>query len=72
MANKHRKTDELLAGARAVIARGYDCGDTEGGRGVQCDEVGTVDANRERQEADVEAWARGIGVWWNDPLAELE
>lgn len=72
MANEHGKTDELLAGARAVIAGGYDCGDTEGGRGVQCDEVGSVDADRERQETDVETWARGIGVWWNDPLAELE
>ena len=72
MANEYGKADELLAGARAVIARGYDCGDTKGGRGVQCDEVGTVDAYKERQEADVEAWARGIGVWWDDPLVELE
>ena len=66
------KTDGLLAGARAVIARGYDCGDTSGRGGVRCDEVGGFDANCERQEIDVEAWAKEIGVWWNDPLAELE
>ena len=66
------KADGLLAGARAVIARGYGCGDTSGRGGVQCDEVGGFDANSERQETDVEAWAKEIGVWWNDPLVELE
>ena len=67
-----RATQDLLAGARAVIARGYVDGNQIGGEGILRPKVATSDEDRERQEAAVETWARELGVWHDEATEELE
>ncbi len=67
-----RATQDLLAGARAVIARGYVGGNQIGGEGILRPKVATSDEDRERQEAAVETWARELGVWHDEATEELE
>ena len=67
-----RATQDLLAGARAVIARGYVGGNQIGGEGILRPKVATSDEDRERQEAAVETWARELGVWRDEATEELE
>ncbi len=67
-----RATQDLLAGARAVIARGYVGGNQISGEGILRPKVATSDEDRERQEAAVETWARELGVWHDEATEELE
>jgi hypothetical protein len=67
-----RATQDLLAGARAVIARGYVGGNQIGGEGILRPKVEPSDEDRERQEIAVETWARELGVWHDEATEELE
>ena len=67
-----RATQDLLAGARAVIARGYVGGNQIGGEGILRPKVEPSDEDRERQEAAVEKWAKELGVWHDEATEELE
>jgi hypothetical protein len=67
-----RATQDLLAGARAIIAREYDSGNQIGGEGILRPKVEPSDEDRERQEAAVEKWAKELGVWHDEATEELE
>ncbi|NCA79348.1 MAG: hypothetical protein EOM76_04060 [Sphingobacteriia bacterium] len=65
--------NNLLELAKGRIARRSSSPDTESQRGIRVeDERQRAYADRERQETDVEAWAKSIGIWHEDATNELE